>query len=98
MITATDKDIEDAMSFASESSSPSSSPPPLPEWDEMMVEDVAMYEEMALDARLADMAAGQVPDQPLQEDDDFNQALLGLIGEAEPQPYHHDGDDQMDMS
>jgi hypothetical protein len=58
----TDQDIEDAAAFAASAQQPLAE-----EWDEMMADDVAWYEEMELNARLADMEAAAAAAQQQQQ-------------------------------
>jgi hypothetical protein len=82
-MATTDQDIEDAAMFAatgqSHSTAMRSQLSNSTSWDEMMAEDAARYEEMGLDARLADMGSSREPDYVMEDDDDFDQALLGLV-------------------
>jgi hypothetical protein len=105
----TDQDIEDAAAFAASAQQPLAE-----EWDEMMADDVARYEEMELNARLADMEAAAAAAQQQQQQQQRQQhqtqlaAMMGddfdddfdqvLMGLADAPRQSGGASDGMDMS
>jgi len=88
-IVTTDADIHDAEMHAAAPQEDRA-----PNLDDLMAFEAAMYEEMALEAQLANMLTEQTaPEDDMIEDDDFDQALLALDVTGT-----HPGGDGMDMS
>jgi hypothetical protein len=81
-ITTTDADIEDAAEWIARQELLAS--------DEMLMEETVRYEEMALDAMLADMQQGKQQTQldylMDEEDDEFDRLLVGLVDPQSTQP------------